>query len=998
MTSPALQPEHLERAILAMDRLFAGRRDRHLQLNRESGKGFWTNPGERLTPDVWREHLEGRREIGIAPLVRSGDRSVLRCAVVDIDRDGQPGEAEKLAVKLCQHLTLALEMEPYCERTKSGQVHVWLFFADWVDGWKVRALLLHVFRFLGWKNGGGEKGRETTVYPTSDATDGNSPAGGVYCPLSGRFAAEEKQVFFDWHNGAVFSDQLDVVEGAKLIDPDLVEHHIRSLNIQPPNVHRLPGAAAPSATGKAAAETLPALSEEEFGNLCAKLPSLRHLREQPCSASYRDWFAGILHLVPFADGRARAHELSALDSARYDSRECDRQYDAAVKMYSDDQRQPEPRVSQNIVTHWRGGGRTDITPISRQYCVWNGGYAKRQYEKAEGGRPGAEKEPLRLTNFTVQIISEECAEDGVGGVERRIRLRGQLAGGQPLPEVSITAEEWSNVRVWLHRSWGMKPVIYKDDPATGGAGELLRVIALQHQDANERRVIAHTGWVRSPAGKQVFMLGSGPVAGDPQEQKAIAEVCDVGIHEKLMQYRVPADVTPEEVERAFDWIEAFLESATKRATAPLVAINFLAPLASWIRPNLALWLAGRSGTLKSSLVAAIGALWGDDWQYDHLPGSWASSAKGLLELACQAKDLPFIMDNFVPDKELRQHSKLTEVSHQLGDRASRDKLSQSSKLMTSRPVRGLVISTGEDVPSGEGASNRWYTVQMFQGDVMSNALDQVQQAGWRGEIAPAMTHYLRWLAKKLEEPQFIRNVREYFRKLESDGRQMGAAHMRLPVQTAWVKVGLALCKAAHPRGAWKNKILDREIDTAIAESVLHRNAQSSDSRLSYRFINAIQYLIATGVIHGVSKDTGNHPDREPALFGWKRHGIGEHWVKLHAHSRTAAWIVEDGLTWYIAIDPNEMVTLVKESVRNGQPITESRQGIWNNLVSDKLVDRLEKDHRGARASLPGIEGRPRVWYMHGPTYLKMLGEAPATAAPPPAAPEGESSPIIRLDQ
>lgn len=998
MSSAALLPESIARGVAAMDRLFAGRRDRYLQLSRETGRGFWTD--ENLTPGVWAEHLAGGREIGIAPLIKAADRSMLRCAVVDIDRDSAPGEAEQLAVKFCQHATLALELEPWCERTKSGQVHVWLFFKDWVDAWKVRAILLHIFAFLGWKNNSGVKGSETTIYPLADTTDGKEIKGGVYAPLSGRFAAEERQVFFDWKNGAVYSDQLDVLEGIHPSDPELIEHHVKSLGLRPPNVHRLPGAGAPTATGKASAESLPPLSDEEFANLCAKLPSLRVLRDQPASASYRDWFAGILHLIPFGDARARAHELSALDPKRYNARACDKQYDAAVVMYADDARQPEPRVSQQIVTHWRGGGRTDITPISRQYCVWNGGYAKRII------KDGVEGEPMRLTNFTVQIISEESTDDGVGGVERRIRFRGTLAGGSPLREVSILAEEWSSMRVWLHREWGMRPVIYKDEGGKGGgASEVLRVISLAHQDADERTLFTHTGWCRAPgSGRPVFVLAQGPVAGAAEDIEALTERSDIKVHEKLAQYSVPNEVTDEQVMRAFDWVEALLECGPKKATAPLVAMHFLAPLYSWLRPNLSLWLAGRSGSLKSCLVAAAGALWGADWSYDHLPLGWCSSAKGILDMAFQAKDLPLVCDNFIPDKTGREQAKCVEVSHQLGDRQSRDKLSQNSKLMSAKPIRAMVISTGEDVPAGEGTANRWYMVPLYQGEVRSMALDEVQHAGWRGELAPAMTHYLRWLAGKLADPAFVKRVRDYFLKLEGEGRAAGAKHLRLPTQAAWVRVGLALCKAAHPRGAWKSSRMDLEIEHALSESAVERNALAAQSRLSYRFIAAIQYLIHTGHIRGVDSETGGTPVVEPAMFGWRRSSPRERnlniecpsMVPVHGHSRTAMWVHSEGASWYVAIDPNEMITLIKETIRNASPIVESRQGIANNLISDNLLDRgYEKGHIGVKKKFAGMEGRHHVWFLHGPTYLEILGAAPETAEPPPATTE---SPVVRLDR
>lgn len=990
----ALAPDVHATAIATLDRLFAGRRDKYLVYRFGTQKGEWVTA--ELTPAIWRRHVAGVDVIGVAPLMRDGDRTVCRWACIDIDQDETPGRAEEMARVLCDTLITHHELAPIAERTKSGQVHVWLFFADWIDAWKIRGILTAMFKTLDWKDRGGKKGSETAIFPAVDAMREGGTSVGCYVPLSAHFSGLGRQVFYDWRNGTVFSDQMDALDGITPMPVDLIEHAVSSLGLKPPNVLSLHRGDTQDGVVKAEVGAIPALLDVEFETLCAKLPSLRELRHRPTGAGYAaEWFAGIVHLVPFADGRTRAHQLSQMDSGRYNRQDCDRQYDAAVVMYQDDSRQPGARVSQLIVEHWRQGGRPDITPISTKYCVWQEGYARRVYKDGANGKP-VEGEPVRLTNFTVQIMCEEHRDDGAGGIERMIRFRGTLAGGAALGEHAIKAEDWTNVRVWLHRAWGMRPVVHKED-SLGGTGEVLRVVALQHQDVEERRLFTHTGWCKAPSGGHVFMLASGPAAGDPADIAALLHKSDIAVHEKLAQYRLPEKVNRGEVERAFDWIEAFLECADMKITAPLVAMQFLAPLYSFIRPNIALWLAGKTGSLKSSITAAIGNLWGTDWTYDHLPATWFSTAKGILEMGFQAKDVPFVIDNFVPDGDKRAQAKVVEVAHQIGDHSNRDKLTAESQLRSSKPVRTLVISTGEDMPSGAGAAARFYVVPMFMGDVKSMALEEVQYAGERGELQPAMKAYLEWLAVKLKDPGFLRRVRDHFKRLERDGRLIGAEHLRLPTQTAWIKVGLALAKAVHPRGKWKSPILEREIDTALAKSVALRNAQQQTASLSYRFLSALQYLITVGVVSGTNGKGGGVPPIEPELFGWRKNlepwsakdPEAAGWIRIYPHARTSLWVVRDGATWFVAIDPNEIVTLIKESLRNGNPIVETRAGIASNLISDRVLERGGDMVRTTEEKqFSGMPERRHLWLLHGPRYLEILGNTIAAVRKSDAKKDG----------
>lgn len=89
---------------------------------------------EDVTDRVIMDHLEGRRRIGIYPLAgTNGDR--VRFGCIDIQAPDW-----ELARALVRQLG-TYSISSHVERSRGGGWHVWMFFAAWVDAWKVRVAM-----------------------------------------------------------------------------------------------------------------------------------------------------------------------------------------------------------------------------------------------------------------------------------------------------------------------------------------------------------------------------------------------------------------------------------------------------------------------------------------------------------------------------------------------------------------------------------------------------------------------------------------------------------------------------------------------------------------------------------------------------------------------------------------------------------------------------------------------------------------------------------------
>lgn len=988
----------MERAIEILDRLFAGRRDTYATFvpgQKYSGK----RQESPITTPVWQSHVRGDVPIGVYPLFKLNDEWVTQWTCIDIDRDKESGAALSVAAHLaeCAETKLSEPIPVYIEKTKSEQAHLWLFFEEPTVAWKARAvtrLLLEVAGQKEYKSKTG--GDEIVICPAHDTAppkteDGKGGCGMcIYLPWYGANAKIGRQVFCDPSSGGVFTDQLEAMENARRIPPSTVDLLIDAHDLKPANVRPIaPKPDNDRFVPKAPAGSVPALVESEFVNLCVKLKALRSMRENPGGCSYSDWFAGIMHLVPFADGRDRAHQLSKLDSHRYDAGITERQWHHAVQLYSRQDSQPEARVSQKIVEFWRAGGRPDINPIAPLWAIWNGCFCKRKFDEK-----GGEKDPVPITNFTATVVCEEYIDDGTGTRERCVRMRGALMTGQILPEITVPTKDWTTIKTWLHKGWGFRPVIY------GMEGHVLQCISLCGQEAPERTQYTHTGWTTTPDGKPMFLTPHGP-RGTDFTRAAFDEIARVSAPEKLKGYNVPENPTEDQVRESFVWIERFLECGKLEATAPLMASMFLAPLASFLNLDFALFLTGHTGSHKSSLVAAAMAVWGSRWSKDTLPLSFNSTANAMEGLAFQAKDLPLPIDNYVPSVKGGAQEVLKRISHSFADHSGRDRMNARAELVAAKPFRSFCIITGEDVPygAGAGATNRYYIIPMQRDTLRLMDLESVQEAGWQGKLAPAMTHYLGYLTKKMEDPEWVKKIVAYQYRLEKEARRAAAGkeHDRLTSQTAWMRTGLELIRRCHPAGRWISPDMDVRLAGAFNAAIDQRRTMSREASLSHRFLSSLAYLVQSGRIHGVESiqnKEGRMVQRAPLnkfanqLCGWTPSETPPYFSLNNRESRLAAWVTGcdefGGIdNAYLCIRGDEIVTEIKQQLRGECPIAEGSRGISQALISDEILQRGPKADR-VSSMITVAYGQPEVavWKLNLRKVLQVLGWMDEDVSPP----------------
>ena len=166
--------------------------------------------------------------------------------------------------------------------------------------------------------------------------------------------------------------------------------------------------------------------------------------------------------------------------------------------------------------------------------------------------------------------------------------------------------------------------------------------------------------------------------------------------------------------RSRSWI-----SDPTRSPRRVLGAIYRAPLGEPSPIDFALHLAGPTGAFKTELAALAQAHFGAAFNGRHLPASWADTANMLEKKAFLAKDAVLVVDDFAPTGTTtdvqRLHREADRLFRAAGNRAGRARMRADGGSRPTYYPRGLIISTGEDIPSGQSLRARLLVLELTPG-------------------------------------------------------------------------------------------------------------------------------------------------------------------------------------------------------------------------------------------------------------------------------------------
>src|SRR6185369_13627748 len=219
-----------------------------------------------------------------------------------------------------------------------------------------------------------------------------------------------------------------------------------------------------------------------------------------------------------------------------------------------------------------------------------------------------------------------------------------------------------------------------------------------------------------------------------------------------------------------------LDVAPPSVSIPLLASTYAAPLAFITSPDFALWMVGPTGSLKSELAALAQRHFGT-FDRKTLPGSWTSTENALEARLFTVKDAVAVIDDYAPNADSRAQQELEKRAQRIirgiGNRASRARLRADLSQQPDRPPRGLVVCTGEDLPTGHSIQARLVIVEVDRERLNLDVISELQASGTR--LTHAMRGYIEWLQPVI--PALRKQLPVRLGRLRGELHQIGS-HLR----------------------------------------------------------------------------------------------------------------------------------------------------------------------------------------------------------------------------
>jgi uncharacterized protein DUF3854/uncharacterized protein DUF927 len=527
-----------------------------------------------------------------------------------------------------------------------------------------------------------------------------------------------------------------------------------------------------------------------------------------------------------------------------------------------------------------------------------------------------------LTNFNAKIVSHLIEDDGV---ESRGLLEIEASLNEKRMRCMVSPARF-NAMTWPLEQIGPEAVVYSGFGAKDHARVAIQVLSGL---VTKRRVYTHTGW-RERDGEWVYLHGGG----------AIGSIGTILGMEVQLPAALAGVVLPEPPARD-ERVAVIRSSLNFLGLAPMrVTIPMYTAIARSLLPDVdfSVNLVGATGTGKTALAALVQQHFGTAIGARRLPAAWSSTPNALEDLAFQAKDMVLTIDDFIPTGSngdvQRMHAAADRVLRGQGNRSGRQRMHADGRLRSPRPPRGLILSTGEELPRGQSLRARFCIVEVAPSDVNWNSMTLCQRDAASGIYAEALAGFIHWIA-----PQYghwrdkIRDEVEVWRAKAVKA----TAHARTPEIVANLAVGFRLwldyAKDAGAVTGAEAEAMFCDGWQALGEVAVNQTQHQTSSEPTSRFLALLGGALASGRAHLAPARDGSSG---AAWAGWRTAPAG----RLEPHGERIGWF--DGNDVYLLTDVAHAVA--QDLARDGDDGTlPGSKTLHKRMYEKKLLASTDPD-------------------------------------------------------
>ncbi len=578
---------------------------------------------------------------------------------------------------------------------------------------------------------------------------------------------------------------------------------------------------------------------------------------------------------------------------------------------------------------------------------------------------------VKLSLFSANISEEIIKNDGSTS-ERFYQIEGFLQSGEPLPTVTLLVQEFESM-TWIGRLWGAK-AWYAAGATT--RDNLRAAITFLSQNPPCRYIFTHTGWAKL-AGEWVFLTEAGAIG-----VQGLIDTFAVDLSgSNLGDFSLPKPDEGFSFRETIKKCLLLLELLPKRISYPLLSAVFRAPLGEPLPITFALFIVGATGTRKTEAAAIAQSFFGQSFNGKNLPCNWSSTANAIEKLTFLTKDVLVVIDDYLPGDNPRQmNSKADRIFRALGNRAGRQRMTADTNFHKEYYPRALIVSTAEDVPSGQSLTGRMLVLEIAEGDVELNVLTELQKLSSQGVFNGVMYEYLKWLVPQIDALK--KELPSYKAELRDKAVSAEKTHTRTPDILADLTIGFqGFCTFAVAHGAMTDEeavILQDECWTSILNAAGKQQSQQKVGDPCERYRDFLLTSFLMGKAHLADK-TGGAPTDSPETWGWKKSSglkddSGLPISTLFPQGSLIGWVDDK----YVYLNAEAAYKTAQDIGGRDRQITTSQKTLLLRLAERKhLVP--DPTTGGNTVRMTGVKGtRSRVMQIHKSFFYEKDEDAATT--------------------
>jgi hypothetical protein len=456
------------------------------------------------------------------------------------------------------------------------------------------------------------------------------------------------------------------------------------------------------------------------------------------------------------------------------------------------------------------------------------------------GRDGSPQTPQLLTNFTACIVAETDIDSG-DEVEQAYTITATC--GKRTRQVDMARKEFESEGA-LARIVAALGARARVNPQANVRYVMDAFKALS-RDIAEHTMHTYTGWCG-----QGFLFENGYVDRTGWHPATSTNAPRAHVPKRLERYALnpPADAQMKDALYVFDEL---LDLAPTSVIVPLVGAVLLAPVQYVLDAAAPLvHLHAPTGSHKTAFTCAVLSLFGS-FMPDHPTDTWASTPNSIQRLGWHLKDTVMLLDDY--KKAQVKPEKVTQLVQNYGDGIGKGRLNSNSELRATYPIRGVIISSGEDQPEGEASTlARILSVDLAKGHVHLGRLTRLQDSD--GPYLHLLTiDYLQWVLEQGdmgEEPRDLHHMTRSAVLAKLKDVEHATNPGRVASNVAMLAVAWVLfCRFLVARGYWTQERVDAWLLQARTDLLALAKRQldlTTGERYSNLFLEGVQGLLASG--------------------------------------------------------------------------------------------------------------------------------------------------------